>query len=74
MSEYNGHPSWEHWQAALWFGNDEGLYSIARSFDEPRQLWEFCKEAFTETPDGAVMTYDLAEYAWRSVDEDREEA
>ena len=31
MSEYNGHPSWDHWNVALWFGNDEPLYRMARA-------------------------------------------
>jgi hypothetical protein len=27
---YNGHKNWNHWNVALWIGNDEGLYSLAR--------------------------------------------
>lgn len=26
MSEYNGHKDWDHWNVALWLGNDEPLY------------------------------------------------
>jgi hypothetical protein len=27
--EYNGHPSWNAWNIALWIGNDEFLYRAA---------------------------------------------
>jgi hypothetical protein len=27
---YNGHPSYNAWNVALWIGNDEGLYNFAR--------------------------------------------
>lgn len=27
---YNGHPSYNAWNVALWIGNDEGLYNLAR--------------------------------------------
>lgn len=27
---YNGHKNWNHWNVALWLGNDEGLYNFAR--------------------------------------------
>lgn len=26
---YNGHKNWNHWNVALWIGNDEGLYRLA---------------------------------------------
>ena len=29
MTEYNGHPSWNAWNVALWIGNDEPLYRAA---------------------------------------------
>ena len=28
--EYNGWTNYETWNAALWIGNDQGLYDIAR--------------------------------------------
>lgn len=27
---YNGHKNWNAWNVALWIGNDEGLYNLAR--------------------------------------------
>ena len=29
-TEYNGWTNYETWNAALWIGNDQGLYDIAR--------------------------------------------
>ncbi len=30
MPRYYGHKNWNHWNVALWIGNDEGLYNLAR--------------------------------------------
>lgn len=46
--EYNGHPNRETWNAALWIGNDEGAYNLAREivadafrdYEEPALLAE----------------------------------
>ena len=27
---YNGHKNWNYWNVALWIGNDEGLYNLAK--------------------------------------------
>ena len=27
---YNGHKNWNHWNVALWIGNDPGLYALAK--------------------------------------------
>ena len=70
MARYNGHPTYAHWNAALWFGNDEGLYRLARGCPSPAQLQAHCEDAgFTETPDGVKLTPALYRYAWKSVRE-----
>lgn len=62
---YNGHPSWNAWNVALWIGNDEGLYRAAveahgasrvravrvRHFRNATGLTEKSK-----TPDGAIYS------------------
>jgi hypothetical protein len=63
---YNGHPSYAHWNAALWVGNEEWLYRAvvnAKKDDAVR----FLMAAFPRTPDGVRMTKTLAAYAWRSL-------
>lgn len=65
MARYNGHRNWNHWNVALWLGNDEGLYSLAREYkrrfrnsrDAAKamlQLLESC--GARKTPDGAPYT------------------
>ena len=66
---FNGHPSWEHWNVALWVGNDEGLYNMARE-DSKASFIYFAMYCLVETPDGARYTEELAGYAWDSVNED----
>lgn len=67
---YNGHPSWRYWNVALWFGNDEGLYNMAREASNGAELWDTCQElGFLETPDGAKLSKRLCQYAWNQVRE-----
>ena len=71
---YNGHPSYDHWNVALWFANDEPLYRLAMAAETPDYMArELSELGLTETPDGVGYTSELIDYGWRSVDEDREE-
>ena len=68
--EYNGHPSYDHWNVALWVGNDESLYNIALESDSPEDFASWCSESYPKTADGVTATPELAAYAWESVRED----
>ena len=54
---YNGWENYETWNVALWIGNDEGLYSIAKQYRThgydcfAANMREFDS---TETPDGVA--------------------
>jgi len=70
-AEFNGHPSYDHWNVALWFGNDEGLYIWAlNSPDADTFADELESAGFDETDDGVTITRELAVYAWESVNEE----
>ena len=62
MSTYNGHKNWAYWNVALWIGNDEGLYNLARQLIRASKTKQEAAEAFVvemhhcgyaATPDGA---------------------
>ncbi len=71
----NGHPSHSLWNVALWFGNDEGLYSLAkdamrrRTKDQAaRYIMEYLTEVgTTATPDGTRFTRTNVRYALRGL-------
>lgn len=63
---YNGHPSYAHWNVALWAGNDEGLYRALVRMKKDEAV-SFLMSEFPRTPDGVHMTKTLAAYAWRSL-------
>lgn len=66
--KYQGHPSYNHWNVALWVGNDEGLYQMARDTRKSEFKRELV-ELMPKTPDGVRVTQKLAGYAWDSVNE-----
>lgn len=63
---YNGHPSYAHWNAALWVGNEEWLYRAVSRMRKDDAV-AYIMQHFPKTPDGVRMTKTLAAYAWRSL-------
>lgn len=59
---YNGHPSYNAWNVALWLGNDEGLYHFAldckRHGGNSEQGARIFMQEFEgrKTPDGVPYT------------------
>lgn len=71
----NGHKNWNHWNVALWIGNDEGLYKLAREFCRnngkemaARDLFEMLTDdGVTHTPDGAPYSKTAIREALRGI-------
>jgi hypothetical protein len=51
---YNGWENYETWNVALWIGNDEGLYNLARTLFDYEEFVSVLKQEYgvTETKDG----------------------
>ena len=57
MEGYNGWKNWATWNVALWLGNDESLYKMARRFVNYKDLAQALVNCDTlATPDGASYT------------------
>lgn len=60
MSEYQGHPSWNAWNVALWIANEEPLYRAGVSACKASTTWRGAVRRFNaqtgllgeRTPDG----------------------
>ena len=55
-TEYNGWTNYETWNVALWIGNDEFLYNVARKCESWDELQEILIDdlGMTQTPDGVL--------------------
>jgi len=52
---YNGWTNYETWNVALWIGNDEGLYNMAREAGSYRAFTGMMRDCeCTETPDSVA--------------------
>lgn len=65
---YNGHPSWNAWNVALWIGNDEGLYRLAMEMNAKHKRVERAARAMLaylpeRTPDGARYSHNSVKLA-----------
>ena len=74
QKKYNGHPSRRLWNLALWFGNDEGLYNLAREAIRRAKTRDEAARAIVEalhdcgstaTPDGYRYSVSGVRYAIR---------
>lgn len=73
---YNGHKNRNHWNVALWIGNDEGLYRLAKEIircaDNRKHAAESMLRALkadgiTATPDGVPYTVTTIRAAMRGL-------
>jgi len=55
---YNGWTNYETWNVALWIGNNEGLYDIARLCDDYQDFVDSTENFITKTRDGVSFTSD----------------
>ena len=53
-TEYNGWSDWTTWNCALWIGNDEGFYNMAKDCRDYGEFVNYITEVYMDkTPDGA---------------------
>ena len=52
--EYNGWSDWTTWNCALWIGNDEGLFNMARNCVDYIDFINNVIDFLPKTPDGAI--------------------
>ena len=52
--EYNGWSDWTTWNCAIWIGNDQGLYNMARNCVDYIDFINNVIDFLPKTPDGAI--------------------
>ena len=60
---YNGWANYETWNVALWIGNDEGLYNMARRCVDYKQSASKVSPLETQTADGVAWNDPQLDYA-----------
>ena len=66
--KYLGHDSWDHWNVALWLGNDEKLYRRAQRYHARRAYAQLVQNALPrKTPDGAEYTFENVQAACKFI-------
>jgi hypothetical protein len=76
MAQYQGHRSWNAWNVALWIGNDEALYDMARrvlrqgrgSVTKAARLFLENIGEGSRTPDGAIYNFKCVREALAGLD------
>jgi hypothetical protein len=75
---YQGHKNWDHWNVALWIGNDEGLYLAAKECIAGGTSKTESAEMFLDwlhttgvnkTPDGAQYTLENVTAAFEGLED-----
>ncbi len=69
MEKYNGWTNYETWNVALWIGNDEGLYNLAREC----KTYDRFKEALREMGSEPIASMTPDKVAWDSFRVDTDE-
>lgn len=61
-TSYNGWKNYETWNVALWIGNDEGLYSMAREHRHSIRPYQSFVESLKDLGSEAVVGTDNSIY------------
>ena len=74
--KYNGYPSYNAWNIALWISNDERLYALAKECKEDSDTQTIAARNFMNlvgtkhTPDGVPWTHTNVQLALREIEVD----